>query len=149
MSISIGAEENNESLFSLPDDPEKLKLLVADYSRRLQNALHTIDAQKQSLLKNSIHFEELSNKLNTSNRLLELEIAKNVNLVRKKQQDDETKKYERTKIRAEKLHEEFRLATIDHQISQAPREPVRITKLKNSLAELEAKLDSQKLLVYA
>jgi hypothetical protein len=40
------------------------------------------------------------------------------------------------------------LATIDHQISQAPREPVRITKLKNCLAELEAKLDSQKLLVW-
>ena len=45
------------------------------------------------------------------------------------------------------MHEEFRLAAIDHQISQAPREPVRLAKMRHALSDMEAKLDSQKLLV--
>ena len=96
MANSIGTDPN--SFISLPDDPEKLKLLVADYSRRLQNALHTIEAQKQTLLKNSLHYEDVNKNLNHSNRLLELEIAKNVTLARKKQQDEESRRYERTKV---------------------------------------------------
>ena len=48
---------------------------------------------------------------------------------------------------AENLHQEFRLATIDHQISGAPREPIRISKLKIAIVDMENKQDSQKLLV--
>ena len=95
MSIS---EKQDNSVFSLPDDPEKLKLLVADYSRRLQNALHTIEAQKQTILKNSLRNEDVQKQLARANRHLELEVAKNANLARRKQHDEESRRYERSKV---------------------------------------------------
>lgn len=115
------AEQNSDNLFTLPDDPEKLKLLVADYSRRLQNALHTVEAQKQTLIKNSIQHEEFSKKLNRANRLLELEIAKNVNLARRKQQDDESKRYERTRVSEVKFQKQkYAMSMYIYRICREP-----------------------------
>jgi len=139
--------DNVTGIGELPDDPEKLKLLVTDLSRRLANAVHTIEAQKMTIVKANVRVETTRKQFEDLNRQLHLEIAKNATLTRRKQQDEEAKRYEKTKIFAEKLHEEFRLATIDHQISGASREPLRISKLHTKINNVELKQDSQKLLV--
>lgn len=136
-----------DGIGQLPDDPEKLKLLVVDLSRRLINAVHTIDAQKITIVKANMRVEATRKQFDDLNRRLHLEIVKNAALTQRRQHDEEAERYEKTKIFAEKLHEEFRLATIDHQISGSSREPLRISKLNAKINDVEVKQDSQKLLV--
>ena len=97
MSI-LSASDNLSVGSTLPDDPEKLKLLVTDLSRRLQNALYTIEAQKKSLQKMHTKSEETRRKYQDAYRLLSLEVAKNHSMTRKKQKDDESNRYEKTKV---------------------------------------------------
>jgi hypothetical protein len=131
----------------LPDEPDKLKLLVTDLARILQNALHTIEAQKQTTLRANINAETTRLRFVDVYRQLNLEIAKNATLTRQRSLEEEARRYEKTKLAAEKLHEDFRLATIDHQISGSSREPMRISKLHARIDLIESKQDSQKLLL--
>jgi hypothetical protein len=123
----------------LPADPNHLRMVCLDLSRRLQNALHVLSSQQTQL--------QRANGRTSPPRALRYQIAKNGALVRRKAQAAEAERFERCKLDAEQLHEDLRLAGIDHQISGAPREPLKNGRLRMKLEDVEGKLDAQKLLV--
>ncbi len=131
----------------LPEDPQQLRAMCKDLSRRLQSALCTVEARRRQVQRAQGDSERAKLRFVQAHRQLSLEIAKNAELTRRKIQADETVRFERTKLDAEQLHEQFRLAAIDHQLSGAPREPMRISRLRARIEDAESKLDSQKSVV--
>lgn len=153
---------------ALPTDPVTLQLLVSDLNRRLINAKHMVNAARAAQKRAEAGAEAHRARIAEVCRLLRLEVQKNDMLQRKKAADDESAVYERYKVlysrtclhahffiavsafrqeTTEKLHEELRVAMVDFAISGAPREPLKVTRIKKKLEEMESRQDSQKKLV--
>jgi ankyrin repeat protein len=133
---------------SLPTDVDTLQLLVGDLNRRLQNALHVIDSQKLSTA-NSVRLAAMSKAdLHKVSLELNLERNKSETQSRRKIKDEEYARYDREKKRAEKMHEDLRLAMIDHSMSNVKKEPVKLIKMRKNLDKLEKTQASQKQLLH-
>ena len=131
----------------LPNDVERLKLIISDLSRRLQNAQLTIESER-SIAENALVQTEIykTKVLNISN-ILRLEKAKNANLERKRIQDVETQKFEKNKKLAAELHDELRIVELDHLMTGFRNEPLNLTKLRKKLESMEQEQNSQKTLL--
>jgi vacuolar-type H+-ATPase subunit I/STV1 len=75
---------------------------------------------------------------------LRKEIAKNESWERKKMKQDEANRYESDKKKAAALHDELRMAILDHQISGVKKEPTKILRLRSKLDLMEAQQESLK-----
>ena len=134
-------------LSNLPQEPEKLQILVSDLSRRLQNALHMVDAQKNIVSNATSSAEMMRNRQKNMSTALRLEIAKNETYHRSKIKEEEFVRYEQYKKKTNSLHDELRLALLDHSMGPIKKEPGRILKLRTKLEKMESHQDSQKLLL--
>jgi len=134
-------------LANLPNDIEKLQLLVSDLSRRLQNALHMVEAQKRIIANASNTTEIIRARNKHISNMLRLEIAKNETFQRSKIKDEEYQRYENIRKKAATMHEELRMALLDHSMTPIKKEPGRISKMRKKLESMEAQQDSQRLLL--
>lgn len=109
---------------------ETLQLLVADLSRRLENANHTIEAQKK-VAKNSIMIAETCRRNTAITSLtLRLEVAKNESYKRQKLKEDEIKSFELDKQKRKVLYERIRMSELDYQIQPSSLVLKKINKMK-------------------
>ena len=128
----------------VPQNAEKLSLMVSDLTRRLRNAQHTIEAER-NIARNALMQAELYRlQLGEVTKLLRLESAKAFNLEQKALQHTEGSRFESNKQKAAKLHEQLRIAELDHMMTGNKREPLKLTKLRKRVQSLEEEQDSQK-----
>lgn len=140
-------EESELDLANLPTDVDKLQLLVSDLTRRLQNSLHMVEAQKRLVSNATNTSDMLRTRINSLSNKLKLEIAKNETLQNQKVKEEESTRFDQYKKKATKLNEELRMALLDHSMQPIRKEPNRITKMRKNLEDIESKQDSQKLLL--
>lgn len=136
--VQVHSHEEFESLLSI----------ISDLSRRLQNASHTVDAQRKTS-KNSSHQSELYRKrISDISSVLKMECYRNITNQRKMIRDRESKRYEDEKKKLTKLSEEMRMAVLDHAVSGVKiKEPIKIAKMKEKIEKMEGKQDSQRKLL--
>jgi hypothetical protein len=142
-------KEMDLPLTELPNDPNILKNLINDLNRRLENSSYVLIRQKEI----TSHLTKENERIRQQNHLLEIELNKERNktelLVKKTLKEKEYLKYEENKKKSEKMHEDLRLALIDHKISNTKKEPNRLIRLRKQLEEIDKSQTSQKqLLVY-
>jgi ankyrin repeat protein len=130
-----------------PEDVQRLKLLVSDLTRRLQNAQHTIEAERNVAKNATAQAEYYRIKITDISNVLRLENSKNLNLERKKIKETEAIKFEANKLRAAKLHDELRLVELDHLMTKYKKEPLKLTRLRSKVEALEQEQNSQKVLL--
>eukprot|EP01041_Mallomonas_annulata_P002532 gene2532-4932_t len=137
-------DDGELDLSNLPKDVEKLQLLVSDLSRRLQNSLHMIDAQKL-LVSNATGTSDLLRARSSSllNKL-RLETSKNDTYNKLKLKTEESKRYDKLKKSAASMHEELRLAVLDHRMTSSSKESAKIVKIREKLESIESRQESQK-----
>mmetsp|Transcript_25429 Transcript_25429/g.37494 ORF Transcript_25429/g.37494 Transcript_25429/m.37494 type:complete len:451 (-) Transcript_25429:53-1405(-) len=145
-------ESNNQTVLqkdisNLPTDVETLQLLVGDLSRRLQNALHIVEAQKSASATAIQTSEAYKSRILEFSTTLRMERNKIETFNRRKMKSEEFERYEREKKKIEKMHEDLRLMMIDHSMSNVKKEPVRLIKMRKQLDKLEKTQSSQKLLL--
>jgi ankyrin repeat protein len=131
----------------LPNDIQTLKSLILDLQRRLQNSQQLLQAQK--LIATTALHENHHTQLRLHHCELELLLEKNKfqQFKQKQNKDSEIKKYEINKKKYEVMHQDLRLAMIDHKISNTKKEPMKLIKLRNNLEELNQCQESQKQLL--
>ena len=78
---------------------------------------------------------------------LNLEINKSQSFQKKKTKEEEYARYEKGRQKAEKMHEDLRMAVIDHKISNVRKEPVKLLKIRKKLDAAEKSQASQKQLL--
>lgn len=125
----------------------RLQLQVSDLTRRLQNAQHTIETEKAVAKNAETESSLLKQQLKEMAHSLRLETTKNMIAERKKKHQEEAVRYENNKLRAAKLHEELRMAEIDHAITRQKKEPLKLVKLRQRVHGIELAQDSQKKLL--
>jgi ankyrin repeat protein len=86
-------------------------------------------------------------KLRSMSVSLNLETAKCEVFSRQKSKEEEEKRYEMEKIKAETLQNDLRLAIIDHGISNTKKKPAKLLKMKEQLDDIESRQSSQKQLL--
>jgi len=128
-------------------DIDKLQLVISDLTRRLQNSYHTIDMHRRVARNASNNAELFRNQLSEMSNILRLETAKNASFLKKKIKEEEANRYEQDKKKATKLHDDYRMALIDHDMTKRSTEPVKLSRMRSKLEKLEAQQESQKLLV--
>ena len=134
-------------LDELPNDPDILKSLIIDLNRRLINSNNIINSQnilKYNLIKEKERSDLLLHQANLS---LLIERNKNEIINKKQIKTNENIKYIQNKKEVEKIHEDLRLAMIDHSMSRTKKEPKRLIKLRKQLEELNSSHESQKQLL--
>lgn len=140
-------EEESEQPQHTTADVERLQLIVSDLSRRLQNAQHTIEAQRDVAKRSAALAERFRRELGEAHNRLRLETAKNVSTLRKKTHAEEAVRYERNKLKATKMHEEVRNAILDRTSQGMKSTSHKIENLKKSVSVLEIEHESQKRLL--
>jgi len=128
-------------------DVERLQLVISDLSRRLQNAQHTIEAQREVAKKSAALAERFRRELGEAHNRLRLETAKNISTSRKKVHVEEATRFERNKEKATKLHEAVRNAILDRTSQGMRGTSNKIEKMKSDLTVLEEAHISQKRLL--
>jgi len=128
-------------------DVERLQLIVSDLSRRLQNAQHTIEAQREVAKKSAALAERFRRELGEAHNRLRLETAKNISTTRKKVHVEEATRFERNKEKATKMHEAVRNAILDRTSQGMRGTSSKIEKMKSALTVLEEAHVSQKRLL--
>ena len=128
-------------------DMDKLQLVISDLTRRLQNSYHTIDMHRRVARNASNNAELFRNQISEMSNILRLETAKNASFFKKKVKEEEANRYEQDKKKATKLHDDYRMALIDHDMTKRSTEPVKLSRMRSKLEKLEAQQESQKLLV--
>jgi ankyrin repeat protein len=128
-------------------DMDKLQLVITDLTRRLQNSYHTIDMHRRVARDASNNAELFRNQISEMSNILRLETAKNASFLKKKIKEEEANRYEQDKKKATKLHDDYRMALIDHDMTKRSTEPVKLSRMRSKLEKLEAQQESQKLLV--
>lgn len=133
-------------LSNLPKDVDKLQLLVSDLARRLQNALHMVDAQKKLVVNATATCDKLRSRVSTLSTKLRLEISRNESYHKQMVKTEASIKYDNLKKTAGAMHDELRMAVLDHSMKFATklREPEKIIKLKKKLETIEGRQESQK-----
>ena len=129
------------------EDLERLQIVIADLSRRLKNAEHTIAAQRETTSKNVKLEETYRGRIGEISNMLRLETTKNASQQRKALKVVEATRYENEKNRATKLHEDLRMAKLDHDMTGMSSEPLKLKKMRAKMEEIEKQQDSQKLLL--
>jgi ankyrin repeat protein len=129
------------------EDVERLQLVIADLSRRLLNAQHTIEAQREVAKKSAALAERFRRELGEAHNRLRLETAKNISSARKKVHAEEAARFERNKIKATKMHEAVRNAILDRTSQGMRTTSNKIEKIKSDITVLEAQHESQKRLL--
>jgi len=79
--------------------------------------------------------------------MLNLEKNKAEAFQRKKTKDEEYARFDRGRQKADKMHEDLRLAVIDHKISNVKKEPAKLIKIRKHLDAIEKSQTSQKQLM--
>lgn len=129
----------------LPEDVESLRTLVLDLARRLQNAQHTIDAERKLAAQAQRQAEYFRTRLAESVRSFRLEAARVRNTDFKNTLLSESKKYEDNKSKGTNLHEQLRMLELDHTMTGNRHfVPVKLQRMRNQAKQLEAQQDSQK-----
>jgi hypothetical protein len=130
--------------FSGIKNVDTLQLLVADLSRRLENANNTIDAHK-SVAKNSVvSADRCRRDLTEISITLRLEMAKSDCQKRQKLKEDEAKNFEIDKGKRRIVQEKLRMAELDYHINPSNRASKRIDAMKAQIVSLGANQESQK-----
>lgn len=129
------------------EDVERLQLIISDLSRRLQNAQHTIDAQRELAKKSSALAERFRRELGEAHNRLRLETAKNVTVARKKVHAEEASRFEKNKVKATKMHDDVRMAILDRTMQGMRTTSNKIENMKKELTRLETEHESQKKLL--
>jgi hypothetical protein len=130
--------------FSGIKNVDTLQLLVADLSRRLENANNTIDAHK-SVAKNSVTSADRCRRdLTEISITLRLEMAKSDCQKRQKLKEDEAKNFEIDKGKRRIVQEKLRMAELDYHMSPSNRASKRIDAMKAQIVSLGANQESQK-----
>lgn len=145
--FAINLDGDINVLSEIPLDVVTLQKLVGDLSRRLQNAHHTIEAQKMQLKNSNKLAEMFRSQVNELSNALRLETNKNFQLLRKKVVEKESEKYESNKNLSTKLQKEIRMALIDISAQRLKKEPAHIGVMRKKLEKLETCQDSQILLL--
>jgi ankyrin repeat protein len=140
----LSLEEDDDHL---PNDVQTLKLLVIDLQRRLQNSQQLLQAQKTIAITALRDNDRTRLRLHQCQMELSMEQNKFQQLKQKQNKDLEIKKYENNKKKYEIMHQDLRLAMIDHKISNTKKEPNKLIKLRNNLEELNLYQESQKQLL--
>ena len=129
------------------EDLERLQVVIADLSRRLKNAEHTISAQREATAGTVKLEETYRGRIGEISNMLRLETAKNASQQRKALKVVEATRYENEKKRATKLHEDLRMAKLDQMMEGLSAEPLKLKKMRAKLEEMDKLQDSQKLLL--
>lgn len=79
--------------------------------------------------------------------MLNLEKNKAETFQKRKTKQEERSRYERGRQRADKMHEDLRLAVIDHKMSNVKKEPHKLVKIRKHLDAIEKSQTSQKQLL--
>jgi ankyrin repeat protein len=79
--------------------------------------------------------------------MLNLEKNKSDTFQKKKTKQEEFSRYEKGRQKADKMHEDLRLAVIDHKISNVKKEPMKLIKIRKHLDAIEKSQTSQKQLL--
>eukprot|EP01038_Epipyxis_sp_PR26KG_P014381 gene14381-19292_t len=132
---------------NLPDDVTRLKLLVLDLNRRLENAQHTIEAERKISQYHAKSAEYYYRRLSKITNQLKLELVKTSHLEKRNIIEIESRNYDATKLQSNKLHDELRYAELDHSMSRTRKEPLKLSKMRTKLDKIEKELTSQKLLL--
>ncbi len=137
-----------ESEQDLPNDIGSLKMLVLDLTRRLQNANHTIAAERKISQVALQQAEYYRLRLSEMTQSFRVESAKIRHIQHKTTFQDESKKYEENKVLGQSLHEQLRLAELDYQMTGYNSYiPLKLTKLRNKVQHFEKQQESQKKLL--
>eukprot|EP01042_Synura_sphagnicola_P010868 gene10868-13919_t len=129
----------------LPQDVPSLQGLVMDLARRLQNAQHTIEAERKAAAQVQRQAEYFRNRLSESVRSFRLESARIRNTEFKTSMHIESKKYEDNKTKGNNIHEELRLLELDYTMSGNRHfVPVKLQRLRAQAKQLEVNQESQR-----
>lgn len=129
----------------LPQDVPSLQGLVMDLARRLQNAQHTIEAERKAAAQVQRQAEYFRNRLSESVRSFRLESARIRNTEFKTSMHIESKKYEDNKAKGNNIHEELRLLELDYTMSGNRHfVPVKLQRLRAQAKQLEVNQESQR-----
>ena len=79
--------------------------------------------------------------------MLNLEKNKAETFQRKQTKQEEFARFDRGRQKADKMHEDLRLAVIDHKISNVKKEPAKLIKIRKHLDAIEKSQTSQKQLL--
>jgi hypothetical protein len=79
--------------------------------------------------------------------MLNLEKNKAETFQRKQTKQEEFARFDRGRQKADKMHEDLRLAVIDHKISNVKKEPTKLIKIRKHLDAIEKSQTSQKQLL--
>eukprot|EP00607_Mallomonas_marina_P008821 CAMPEP_0182420944 /NCGR_PEP_ID=MMETSP1167-20130531/6070_1 /TAXON_ID=2988 /ORGANISM="Mallomonas Sp, Strain CCMP3275" /LENGTH=371 /DNA_ID=CAMNT_0024597547 /DNA_START=67 /DNA_END=1179 /DNA_ORIENTATION=+ len=138
-------DEVEIDLTDLPQDIDKLQLLVSDLARRLQNALHMVEAQKQLVINSTSTCDKLRSRVSLLSNKLRLEVARNETYHKQKIKNEESLRYDKLKKSAGAMHEELRMALLDNSMKfSTKKEPHKITALRKKLETIESRQESQK-----
>lgn len=121
-----------------------LQLLVADLSRRLENANNTIDAHKSVARNSVVSADRCRRDLTDISITLRLEMAKSDCQKRQKLKEEEAKNFEINKGKRRVVQEKLRMAELDYHINPSNKASKRIDAMKSQINKFEANQESQK-----
>jgi ankyrin repeat protein len=137
--------ENEEDL---PNDIPSLKSLVLDLSRRLQNAQHTIEAERKTTQIALHQAADYRLRLSETVQTFRLESSRLKNIEYKTSKQLEAQKFEDNKSKGTKLYEKAKYAELDHQMTGLTKiVPLKLTKLRDQLKSFEDQQNNLKLLL--
>lgn len=137
--------ENEEDL---PDDISSLKSLVLDLSRRLQNAQHTIEAERKTTQIALHQAADYRLRLSETVQTFRLESSRLKNIEYRTSKQSEAQKFEDNKGKGTKLYEKAKYAELDHQMTGLTKfVPLKLTKLRDQLKSFEDQQNNLKLLL--
>jgi len=129
------------------NENHRLKVQIADLTRRLKNAQLTIDAER-TIAENAVaKADEYRLQIDQLSYMLGLESAKSFNIETKNMQFMESKRYEENKEKAGNLHQELRMEEVEFWMTKNKREPLKLQRLRAKAAKLEQEQESQRKLL--
>ena len=129
------------------NENHRLKVQIADLTRRLKNAQLTIEAER-TIAENAVaKADEYRLQIEQLSYMLRLESAKSFNIETKNMQFMESKKYEENKEKAGNLHQELRMEEVEFWMTKNKREPLKLQRLRAKAAKLEQEQESQRKLL--
>ena len=136
-----------DSLVTNNLDLVALHSIIADLSRRLQNAQHTIQSQKD--LANQAHSSSDNHRKRITDMALayRLETAKNSTNERKQIKLTESAHYEESKAQGVQMHQKLRTMIIDQEMTKSKLLAIKIDNLKDKIVKFSKTQDSQRLLL--
>lgn len=139
--LRLNLEEKNVEI-------DSLKSVITDLSMRLQNAHHTVQAQRHNVKVSNHQTDVYRRRIGDVTHSLRMEFIKNVSNERKKLKDNESNKYEIDKKASVKSHEELRLMIVDQAISGTRSDLTKIKLAKSKIQKMETIQDSRKQLLH-